>query len=142
MKFPVVPFAPFSNVACLLLLMGNLRAEPAATSRSIPVVVEKVYQPTDLAGLRKRLGRRVVIEGKIVAMGRSRSGGTSYLNFTKNYRDSVSLVFLGTKGANGISEEQIVALVGRTIHIGGLIEERSGALQVRVLAMEQIRELR
>jgi len=107
----------------------------------VPIVAEILYAPTDLAALRKRLGRRVVLEGKIVAMGNSRSGSTSYLNFTKNYHDSVSLVFLGTSGAKGISKDQLAAFVGKKIHVGGILEDRTGALQMRVFEVDQIKVL-
>ena len=107
----------------------------------MPLVAETVHDPTDLAALRKKVGRRVVLEGKIVATGNSRTGSTSYLNFTKNYRDSVSLVFLGASVAKDFPKERLAEFVGKKIHIGGLIEERNGALQMRVFYAEQIRVL-
>jgi hypothetical protein len=128
-------------VAGLSAIPGGAQAEPPKPRSAVPVVAEKVYAPTDLAALRKRLGRRVVIEGKIVATGSSRSGSTSYLNFTANYRDSVSLVFLGSSGANKISKDQLAAFVGKKVHIGGILEERNGALQMRVFELQQLRVL-
>ena len=141
MRFPVRLFALCWFAVCLLADTGLLRAEPIRTNATVPIVAEIIYAPTDLVVLRKRLGRRIVLEGKIVAMGKSRSGSTSYLNFTKNYHDSVSLVFLGTSGAKGIPKEQLAAFIGKTIHVGGLIEDRSGALQMRVFEPEQIKVL-
>ena len=141
MRFPVRLFAHCRFVACSLVVTGLLRAEPIRTKATVPVIAEIIYAPTDLAVLRKRLGRRVVLEGKIVAMGKSRTGSTSYLNFTTNYHDSVSLVFLGTSGAKGIPKEQLAAFIGKKIHVGGLIEDRNGALQLRVFELEQIKAI-
>ncbi len=124
-----------------IFVTGDLRAEPVRAKGGIPVVSEPIYAPTDLAALRKRLGRRVVLEGKIVATGSSRSGSTSYLNFTKNHHDSVSLVFLGTSGKKGIAKEDLAAFVGKKIHIGGVLEDWNGALQVRVFELDQIKVL-
>ena len=141
MKFPVRLFAFPCIVACLLAMTDFMHAETARPKPAIPSVAEAIYAPTDLAVLRKRLGRRVVLEGKIVASGSSRSGSTSYLNFTKNHHDSVSLVFLGSSGKKGIAKEQLTAFIGKKIHIGGILEDWNGALQVRVFELEQIKVL-
>ncbi len=118
-----------------------VRAEAARVRPSAPAVAEPVYSPTDLAKLRPRIGRRVVVEGTIVAAGRSRSGATSYLNFTRNYRESVSLVFLAGDGKGQFTKEKLDAFVGRKVHIGGLLDERSGALQIRVFSLDQLKLL-
>ena len=141
MRFPVRQVAFCCLAVCLLGGPDVLRAEPARQKSTIPVVAEIIYAPTDLAALRKRLGRRVVLEGSIVGSGTSRTGSTSYLNFTKNYHDSVSLVFLGSSGKKGIPKTQLAAFVGKKIHIGGILEDRSGALQMRVFDLEQIKVL-
>ena len=141
MKAPLRLPALHCIAACLLAVISAVQSEPVRAKGAIPVVTEAIYAPTDLAALRKRLGRRVVLEGKIVATGNSRSGSTSYLNFTKNHHDSVSLVFLGTSGAKGIAKQDIAAFVGKKIHIGGVLEDWNGALQVRVFELEQIKVL-
>ncbi len=114
------------------------QVEPPKPKSAVPIFAEILYAPTDFAALRKRVGRRVVLEGKIAATGSSRTGTTSYLNFTQNYHDSVSLVFLGTKG---IAKEQFAAFIGKKIHVGGILEDRNGALQMRVFDLEQIKVL-
>ena len=141
MRFPVRLLALPLTAVLLFADACAVKAEPGRAKTSVPVVAEIIYAPTDLAEFRKRVGRRVVIEGKIVATGSSRTGSTSYLNFTKNYHDSVSLVFLGTSGAKGIAKADIAAFVGKKIHIGGILEEWNGALQMRVLDLEQIKVL-
>ena len=141
MRFPVRIFALQCAAACLFAAGSAVLAEPVKTVASVPEVAEVIYAPTDFAKLRPRLNHRVVLEGVIVATGQSRSGATSYLNFTRNYRDSVSLVFLGAAVAKDFPKERLAGFVGRKIHVGGLLEERSGALQLRVLYPEQIRVL-
>lgn len=141
MNFPVRLPAFLCIAVCLAAVAPGLCADPVRAKTAIPVVSEVIYAPTDLAALRKRLGRRVVLEGKIVATGSSRSGSTTYLNFTKNHHDSVSLVFLGTSGAKGIAKQDIAAFVGKKIHIGGVLEDWNGALQVRVFELDQIKVL-
>ena len=141
MEFFLRIFAFAFAVALFFSAMPRTSAEPPAkTGRGVPAVPEKIYAPTDLAELRKQLHRRVVLEGTIATIGKSGSGATTYLNFTKNYRASVSLVFLGGK-KNEFPQEKLAEFVGKKIHIGGLLEERSGALQVRVFEIEQIKVL-
>ena len=142
MRFPIRRFALCLAALCLPAFMHEGWTETAGkTGRGALVVQEKIHAPTDLASLRKQLHRRVVLEGVIAAAGKSRTGATSYLNFTKNYRDSVSLVFLGG-GKNEFPQEKLAEFVGKKIHVGGLLDERSGALQVRVFELEQIKVLR
>jgi hypothetical protein len=50
-------------------------------------------------------------------------------------------VFLGTSGAKGIAKQDIAAFVGKKIHIGGVLEDWNGALQVRVFELDQIKVL-
>ena len=138
MRFPVRSFVLCLAVMCLPAFVSSGRAEPATGVVGVP---EKIYAPTDLANLRKQLHRRVVLEGVIVSTGKSGTGATSYLNFTKNYRESVSLVFLGGR-KDEFPAEKLAEFVGKKIHVGGLLDERSGALQVRVFELEQIRMLR
>ena len=141
MSFPFRIFALQFAAAFLFAPVSAVRAEPVKTLGTVPVVAEVIYAPTDFAKLRPRLNRRVVIEGVIVATGQSGSGSTSYLNFTKNYRDSVSLVFLGASVAKDFPKERLAGYVGKKIHVGGLLEERNGALQLRVFYPEQIKVL-
>ncbi len=139
MRFPVRLFALQCAAACLFSGVGTVRADRVEKGGAVPVVTEVIYAPTDFARLKPRVNRRVVIEGVIVAQGNSRTGSTSYLNFTRNYRDSVSLVFLGASVAKDFPKEKLAEFVGKKIHVGGLLEERGGALQLRVFSPEQIK---
>lgn len=140
MRFPARIFALQWIAVIFFAVVGSVRAEPVKGG-AVPVVVEAIYAPTDLAKLKPRVNRRVVLEGVIVAMGKSRSGSTSYLNFTKNYRDSVALVFLGAVVAKDFPRERLAEFVGKKVHVGGLLQEHDGALQMRVFHTEQIRVL-
>jgi hypothetical protein len=85
--------------------------------------------------------RRVVVEGRIVGAGESKTGSVRYLNFTKNYRESVSLVFFTREKEKGFTKERLSGYVGRRVRVGGLLSERSGALQIQIFDFEQIRLL-
>ena len=142
MRFPFRHFALCLAAVYVSGFMPVGRAETAGkTGGAVLVVQEKVCAPTDLANLRKQLHRRVVLEGVIAATGKSRTGATSYLNFTKNYRESVSLVFLGGK-KDEFPQAKLAEFVGKKVHVGGLLDERNGALQVRVFELEQLKVLK
>ena len=142
MRFPVRTFVLSLAVWCLPASLPAGRTEAAGQAAGVVIgMPEKIHAPTDLAALRRQLHRRVVVEGVVAATGQSRTGATSYLNFTKNYRESVSLVFFGGR-KNEFPQEKLAEFVGKKIHVGGLLDERSGALQVRVFELEQIKVLK
>ena len=141
MRLPVRNFALGLAALCLPAFLPEVRSEPVGKAAGVAAVAENIYAPTDLANLRKQLHRRVVLEGVVVATGKSRTGAASYLNFTKNYRDSVALVFLGGR-KDEFPQEKLAEFVGKKIHVGGLLDEHSGALQVRVFELAQIKVLR
>lgn len=120
---------------------GLAGTTPASAETPANAVAEKTFAPTDLAALKAKMNRRVVVVGRIVAIGESKTGSVRYLNFTKNYRQSVSLVFLTSFKDKGFTKEKLGEYVGKTVRVGGLLSERSGALQIRVLDFEQIRPL-
>ena len=106
-----------------------------------PVASEAVFAPTDLDGLRSKLNRRVVVEGKITGTGQSTTGSVRYLNFTANHRDSVALVFLAGSDRKGFPEEKLKEFVGKKVRIAGLLSDWKGALQIRVFDVGHIRVL-
>ena len=103
--------------------------------------MEKTFSPTDLARLKKQMNRRVVVEGTIVGAGESKTGAVRYLNFTKDFKRSVSLVFFARSGGASFAKEKLAEYVGRKVRVGGLLSERNGALQIKVETVEQIRVL-
>jgi hypothetical protein len=124
-------------LACTTAANAELPAKRAASANAL----DEVFAPTDLAGLRRKLNRRVVVEGTITGSGKSKTGSVRYLNFTRNYRDSVSLVFVAGRNREEFPEERLKEFIGKKVHVGGLVSERGGALQMRVFELEHIRLL-
>jgi len=115
--------------------------KPSATPSVPEPVKEKVFSPKDFSGLKTQMSRRVVVQGTIVGMGESKTKAVRYLNFTKNYRDSVSLVFFARSGDGAFTKEKLATFVGKKVRVGGLLSEYHGALQIKVEAPEHIKVL-
>ena len=106
-------------------------AKPAATAAG----EVKTYTPTDLATLKPLKGQKIVLEGKIAATGANKTDTVRYLNFTKNYRESVSLVFFG----NAVPKEKLAEYVGKNVRVNGVLSEHNEALQIKVESLDQIK---
>jgi len=117
-------------------------AETAAPPTPAPPPAEAatVYAPTDLEPLRAALGQSVTVEGMIVGNGESKSGAVRYLNFSKNFRESVALVFFASKGGDAFSAEKLGAWVGKKVRATGKLGEHNGTLQIEIEKWEQVQE--
>ncbi|MGV3532785.1 MAG: hypothetical protein ACO1QR_10480 [Chthoniobacteraceae bacterium] len=113
-------------------------AQPAAPA----VAGAKVFAPTDLTGLRSELGKKVVVEGTLVLAGESKSGTVRYLNFTKNWRESVSLVFFVGMDDEAYSMEKLRTCVGRKVRATGVLSEYESNLQIQIDSWKQVQAIR
>ncbi len=116
---------------------------PAAPAAPAPAPVDpaKVFTPTDLDALRPVVGQAVVIEGTIIASGESKSKTVRYLNFTKNYKESVGLVFFTSKGGDDFALEKLAVWVGKKVRVTGKLGEHAGALQIELEKADQLQEV-
>ena len=119
--------------------VGSILAEPAA---KVGEVVEKIYGPADLQGLRAVKGQTVVVEGLIVCQGQSRAGAKRYLNFTENYQESISLVFDVVKGGGEFTKEKLASYVGKKVRVTGMVGEYQGSLQIEIRAWDRLKCVR
>lgn len=99
---------------------------------------EKVFAPTDLAGLKATDSKPVIVEGTLVAQGENKTGTVRYLNFTKNYKESLALVFMVGKGGEEFSKEKLGAFVGKKVRVTGPVSVFNEALQIKIDKLDQI----
>jgi RecJ-like exonuclease len=99
---------------------------------------EKVYAPNDLAGLKEMTGKTVTIEGKITDQGESKSGTVRYLNFSKNYKDTLALIFILSQGDGNFTKEKLGEFVGKKVRVTGVVGTHNDALQIKIDKLEQI----
>jgi hypothetical protein len=113
---------------------GSEPAKPAET-----VGEPKVYAPTNLEALKPLKGQKVVLEGKISNTGANKTDSIRYLNFTKNFRESVSLVFFANSGGGTFTKEKLAEFVGKTVRVTGTLSEYNGSLQIRMESLDQLK---
>ena len=101
----------------------------------------KVFAPTDLEALRPAIGQMVAVEGTLVASGESKTKTVRYLNFTKNFKESVGLVFFVSKGGEEFGLDRISSWVGKKVRATGTLAEHNGGLQIAIEKWEQVQEV-
>ena len=99
-----------------------------------------MLNPSDLAGAKAHLGTEVVLEGAVVNQSASKTGDVRYLNFNRNFRNSISLVFFVKKSPD-FSVEKLETFVGKQIRVRGVVEEYKDTLQIKVQNLSQIEVL-
>lgn len=126
------------------LSSSGLAAEVKPQPSSAAPVAEaaKTYAPTDLDALRMVIGQTVSVEGTIVASGESKTKTVRYMNFTKNYKESLGLVFFVSKGGEEFALEKLTPWVGKKIRATGKVAEHNGALQIEIEKWTQVQEVK
>jgi RecJ-like exonuclease len=99
---------------------------------------EKIYASNDLAGLKEMVGKTATIEGEITDQGESKSGTVRYLNFSKNYKDTIALVFIVSQGAGNFTKEKLGEFIGKKVRVTGVLSTHNDALQIKIDKLEQI----
>ena len=109
-------------------------AGPAGTAVSQTGALD----PLDLDSVRARLGKTVTVEGVPVVAGSSRSGNVHYLNFARNYRQAISLVFFSGRAPGHWTREKLEPYVGRSLRATGEVSEYQGQIQIIIRSAEQL----
>ena len=127
----------------VLFSTAPLHAEdkPAAPATPAPAApaADKIYAPKDLLPLRAVKGQTVKIEGTILKQGESKTGAVRYLNFTEHYQDSISIVFMVSKGSGDFTKEKLTNYVGKKVQITGVVADYNNNLQIEITKLDQIK---
>lgn len=111
--------------------------EKPATPPPATTPTATVFAPNDLAKLKEQLGKPVVVEGTIAAQGENKTATIRYLNFSKNYKETISLVFVVGKG-DEFAKEKLEPFVGKKVRVTGTVGIYNDALQVKIDKLDQI----
>ena len=122
-------------LAIVFTLPAFAEDKPAAPVATPEVTV---FAPTDLDKLKEMKGKPVVVEGTVAAQGENKSATIRYLNFTKNYKEAISLVFMVGKGGEEFSTEKLAAFVGKKVRVMGTVGTYNDALQIKIDKLAQI----
>ncbi len=124
------------------LLLAIALAAPAfaedkpATPATTPDAT--VFAPKDLEKLKEQLGKPVVVEGTIAAQGENKTASIRYLNFSRNYKETISLVFVVGKSGDEFSKEKLEPFVGKKVRVSGTVGIYNDALQIKIDKLDQI----
>jgi hypothetical protein len=134
----------FSIAAVLFLSVFAYAEEGKPTEPSKPAApaapaAEKIFAPTALEELKAMKGKKISVEGPIVVQGQNKAGTIRYLNFTTNYRQSLSLVFFVSGTDSPFTKEKLGEFVGKKVRVSGEVDEFNGALQLKVASLEQLK---
>ena len=99
---------------------------------------DKVYAPNDLPGLKEMTGKPVIVEGTVTAQGENKTGTIRYLNFAKNFKEAISLVFIMSKGGDEFAKDKLGAFVGKKVRVTGTVGTFNEALQIKIDKLDQI----
>lgn len=83
-------------------------------------------------------GKPVIVEGTIAAQGENKSGTVRYLNFSKKFKESISLVFIVSKGGDEFAVEKLTPFVGKKVRVTGTVGSYNDALQIKIDKLDQI----
>src|SRR5215218_3356591 len=90
----------------LLVAAGPyLSAQEKPAAVTVPLAVTEIYDPKAVDVLRGKKGQIITVEGVITRASQNRAGTFRYLNFSENYRDTLSLVFPVAKNADFTMEK-------------------------------------
>lgn len=122
---------------------GPLCAQSAAPEKKPETSASgtEIYDPKQLDALRAKKGQKITVEGSIVRSGENRAATIRYLNFTQNYRESVSLLFVVSKNAAEFTAEKLTAWVGKKVRATGMLKEYGSDLQMEIEKWDQLQEV-
>lgn len=112
--------------------------EPAATPAA-PAEAGPPLNPSDLEGLRAKLGSTVTVEGIPTRAGESKSKTVRFLDFGPAGQAVTAVFFVG-KG-EAISLEEIQQYIGKNLRVTGKLSEYNGKLQIPIEQKAQIVEV-
>ena len=124
------------------VLAEDKPATPAPpTPPPAAVLPDGVLAPTDLVKLKEMVGKPVIVEGTLTAQGENKTATIRYLNFSKNYKESIALVFVVDKGADQFTAEKLAAFVGKKVRVSGTVGTYNDTLQIKIDKLDQIKIL-
>jgi len=146
---PIVIGAVIAVMVCGAILwwltMGKSggQASQAATKRgqtssgSVIPPGSGIFDAHDLAGLRKHVGEKVTVEGRVVSATKNKTLNVRNLSFDLDGKNAVSLVFPLDSGGH-FSKEALGAYVDKRVRTTGVLESNEGALQIIVRNVSQL----
>ena len=120
-------------------IQSTFAAEPPPAAA--PAAATQTFSPIDLEALRAVVNQTVSVEGTIMAAAENKTQTVRYLNFTRNFKESLGLVFFAKKGGEEFSLEKLKAWEGKKVRVTGKVQDHNGNLQIEVERWDQVQEI-
>ncbi len=128
-------------IAALASALIAEEPKPATPAEAKPAAAaeEKIYSATDLVVLRPLLGKKITVEGMVLSTSANKTETMRFLNFTKNYKEALSIVFFSNMGGGTFTKEKLSEFAGRKVRVTGTLGEFNGNLQFKMESLDQIK---
>jgi hypothetical protein len=130
-----------SALPLLLVTAALLAPAQEKLVATAPATGVEVYDPRALDVLRGKKGQILTVEGTLVRIGENKTGTFRYLNFTQNYKDSLSLVFPVAKNPKEFTMEKLNEWNGKKVRATGTVSEFGGNLQIAIEKWDQLKKV-
>jgi WD40 repeat protein/tRNA A-37 threonylcarbamoyl transferase component Bud32 len=114
-------------------------AENTASGAGAKTNANEFLNPLDGNAFLDRLGQKVKAKGEIIKFGTSRSGAHHYINFSENYRSSLSLVLRVEDSPDEFKPEVLQKLISKTVTVEGVVFNNNGAPQIAIKSLSEIK---
>jgi RecG-like helicase len=125
-----------------LVLVATSALHAQAPAPPAPAPAGEALDPTALEALKAKEGQEVTVEGTIARVGENKTGSIRYLNFTQNYKESVTLVFFVSKAPEEFTKEKLNAWANKKVRATGKLTTFNGQLQIPIEKWDQIVEVK
>ncbi|MEM9415190.1 MAG: hypothetical protein AAGA29_06920 [Planctomycetota bacterium] len=83
------------------------------------------------------LGHEIIVEGRIVNIGQTRSGDIFFLNFHREWRGKFYMVIFDDL-ADTLEQSVADTFEGKLVRVQGLVEPHRGRPQIKIMSMDQV----
>ena len=135
-KSVLVPTAALLLLLCAAPLPADDKPAKTATGTAPG---EQVLDAQNIEKLRLKRGEHATVEGKIERQGQSKNGNVRFLDFKKDYREGMVLVFFTWKGEGKFTKEKLAEFVGKKVRATGKLAEYGSTMQIEVESLDQLK---
>jgi serine/threonine-protein kinase len=114
---------------------------PTKTGSTAPRAFS-VLDPQDKSSLMAAIGMMSEVEGTIVRQGQNRQGTIKYLNFSEDFKDTLTLVFFMRGNERVFTDEALRSYLNKRVRVRGQISEHLGSPQIVISDLSQIEIIR
>lgn len=99
---------------------------------------DAVFRPDDLDGLKKNIGRNLIVEGEIVAAEANETNDIQYLRFSNKRDAAITLMCFFSDASWGTLAQNTQSLIGSRVRARGMVVEYKGTFRLRLSSANDV----